>query len=60
MATESFEQDMILDTEEAVENLAALLRSGVKYKNCGTRKLELVSADNPDFRELMEKYSKGE
>ncbi|MDO5853570.1 MAG: hypothetical protein Q4Q62_05920 [Thermoplasmata archaeon] len=55
MATESFEQDMILDTEEAVENLAALLDSGVTYKG-GGKKLRLARADDPVVKALMEKY----
>ena len=36
MATESFFQDMVIDTPEAAANLEALIASGVKWKRGDT------------------------
>ena len=36
MATESFYEDMVIDTPEAAENLEALIASGVKWKRGDT------------------------
>ena len=36
MATESFFEDMVIDTPEAAENLEALIASGVKWKRGDT------------------------
>lgn len=57
MATESFEQDMILDTDEAVQNLIDLLDSGIKWQR-GDSKYEFVHADDPDFKAFMERFIK--
>lgn len=59
MATESFEQDMILDTPEAVERFVALIESGVTYRGSNT-KLRLAHADDPIVQALMARFAEEE
>ena len=57
MATESFYEDMVIDTKEAADNLNELVESGVTWKR-GDTVVEYVSADHEVVRKLVEKYSK--
>ena len=57
MATESFFEDMVIDTKEAADNLNELVESGVTWKR-GNSVLKFASADSEIARKLVEKYSK--
>ena len=57
MATESFYEDMVIDTKEAADNLNELVESGVTWKR-GNSVLKYASADSEIARRLVEKYSK--
>ena len=57
MATESFFEDMVIDTKEAADNLNELVESGVTWKR-GNSVLKFASADDEIARKLVEKYSK--
>ena len=57
MATESFFEDMVIDTKEAADNLNELVESGVTWKR-GSSVLKFASADSEIARKLVEKYSK--
>lgn len=56
MATQSFYEDMVIDTQEAADNLNALFESGVKWKR-GNGKLKLIPADDPVIVALVNKYN---
>ena len=58
MATESFYEDMVIDTPEAAANLTALFESGVKWKR-GDSRIVYADADDEAVRRLFEKYSPG-
>lgn len=49
MATESFFEDMVIDTPEAAANLTALFESGVRWKR-GNSKITHLTAD--DLRKM--------
>lgn len=53
MATESFYEDLVIDTPEAAANLEALVESGVTWKrgNANVRYIE----DEDEIRRLYEK-----
>lgn len=55
MATESFYEDMVIDTPEAAANLTALFESGVKWKR-GDSRIVYADADDEAVRRLFEKY----
>ena len=57
MATESFYEDMVIDTPEAAANLNELVESGVVWER-GDSVIKYVSADGEVVRRLFEKYSK--
>ena len=57
MATESFFEDMVIDTKEAADNLNELVESGVTWKR-GNSVLKFASADDEIARKLVEKHSK--
>ncbi|GEM_PF-1421890 len=57
MATESFFEDMVIDTEEAAANLNELVESGVVWKR-GNSVIEYASADSEFARRLVEKYAR--
>lgn len=57
MATESFYEDMVIDTPEAAANLNELVESGVVWER-GDSVIKYVSADSEVVRRLFEKYSK--
>lgn len=59
MATESFYQDMVIDTPEAAANLTELFESGVKWKR-GDSKYKMLDVRDPRVREMMEKISSGQ
>ena len=59
MATESFYEDMVIDTKEAADNLNELVESGVTWKR-GNSVLKFTSADSEIARRLIEKYSRKE
>ena len=59
MATESFYEDMVIDTKEAADNLNELVESGVVWTR-GDTVVEYVSADHEIVRKLVEKYSRKE
>lgn len=55
MATESFFEDMVIDTPEAAANLEALFESGVIWKRGDTK----FRYNDPDvIRKLFEKHCK--
>ena len=55
MATESFFEDMVIDTPEAAANLEALFESGVTWKRGDTK----FRYNDPDvIRKLFEKHCK--
>lgn len=55
MATESFYQDMVIDTPEAEANLLELLESGTRLKRGNT----VFRWATPEFLDLVhEKYTK--
>ena len=54
MATESFYEDMIIDTPEAEANLTDLVESGVYWKRGNAR---FRDADKDFVRRLVEKYN---
>ena len=56
VATESFYEDMVIDTKEAADNLNELVESGVTWKR-GNSVLKFASADSEIARKLVEKYS---
>lgn len=53
MATESFYQDMVIDTPEAAANLTELFESGVKWKRGNSR---FVYNDPEVMKRLHDKY----
>lgn len=55
MPTESFYEDMVIDTPEAAANLTALFESGVKWKR-GDSRITYVDADDESVRRIFEKY----
>lgn len=55
MATESFYEDMVIDTPEAAANLTALFESGVKWKR-GDSRIAYADVDDETVRRLFEKY----
>lgn len=55
MATESFYEDMVIDTPEAAANLEALIESGVKWKR-GNTEFTYGEVDDEFVREVTEKY----
>ncbi len=55
MATQSFFEDMVIDTPEAAANLTALFESGVEWKR-GNTVFRHVGADDESVRRLVEKY----
>lgn len=55
MATESFYEDMVIDTPEAAANLEALIESGVKWKR-GNTEFTYGKVDDEFVREVTEKY----
>ncbi|MDO5853558.1 MAG: hypothetical protein Q4Q62_05845 [Thermoplasmata archaeon] len=57
MATQSFFEDMVIDTPEAAANFNALFESGVKWRR-GNGRLRLVSADDPVVVKFMEQFRK--
>ena len=57
MATESFYEDMVIDTPEAAANLNELVESGVVWER-GDSVIEYASADSEVVRRLFEKYSR--
>lgn len=57
MATESFYEDMVIDTPEAAANLNELVESGICWKR-GDSKIEYVGADSEVVRRLVEKYAR--
>lgn len=59
MATESFYQDMIIDTPEAAANLTELFESGVKWKR-GDSKYKMLDVRDPRVREMMERVYNGQ
>ena len=54
MTTESFYEDMIIDTPEAEANLTDLVESGVYWKRGNAR---FRDADKDFVRRLVEKYN---
>lgn len=56
MATESFYEDMVIDTPEAATNLNELVESGVVWKR-GDSVIKYASADSEIVRRLVEKYA---
>ena len=54
MATESFYEDMVIDTPEAEANLTELVESGVCWKRGNAR---FRDADEEFVRRLVEKYN---
>lgn len=56
MATESFYEDMVIDTPEAAANLNELVESGVVWER-GDSVIKNVSADSDVVRRLVEKYA---
>jgi len=52
MAYESFFEDMIIDTPEAIASVEELIDSGITWKSNGTNP-EFVSADSDFIREVM-------
>ena len=54
MATESFYEDMVIDTPEAEANLTELVESGVCWKRGNAR---FHDADEEFVRRLVEKYN---
>ena len=56
-ATESFFEDMVIDTKEAADNLNELVESGVTWKR-GNSVLKFASADDEIARKPVEKHSK--
>ena len=57
MATESFFEDMVIDTEEAAANLNELVESGVVWER-GNSVIKYASADSEIARKLIEKYAR--
>ena len=57
MATESFFENMVIDTKEAADNLNELVESGVTWKR-GNSVLKFASADDEIARKPVEKHSK--
>lgn len=55
MATESFFEDMVIDTPEAAARLTELLESGVRWKR-GDTVYNWCDADSEVVRKLVEKY----
>ena len=55
MATESFFEDMVIDTPEAAANLEALIASGVKWKR-GDTVFSYGEVDDAFIREVVKKY----
>ncbi|MDO5853754.1 MAG: hypothetical protein Q4Q62_06895 [Thermoplasmata archaeon] len=53
MATESFYEDLVIDTPEAAANLEALVESGVTWKR-GNAKVRYIE-DEDGIRRLYEK-----
>ena len=56
MATESFYEDMVIDTPEAAANLNELIESGVVWER-GDSVIKYISADSEIVRRLVEKYA---
>lgn len=56
MATESFYEDMVIDTPEAAANLNELVESGVVWER-GDSVIKYVSADSDVVRRLVENYA---
>ena len=56
MATESFYEDMVIDTKEAADNLNELVESGVVWTR-GDYVVKYVSADHEAVRRLFDKCS---
>ena len=56
LATESFYEDMVIDTPEAAANLNELIESGVVWER-GDSVIKYVSADSDVVRRLVEKYA---
>lgn len=59
MATESFDEDMVIDTPEAAANLLELIESGVGWKR-GNSVVKFVSADSDFGRRFIEKHRRKE
>lgn len=57
MATESFFEDMVIDTPEAAANLTALFESNIVWKR---PKIKYRMATDDDVRTIMENFSKKE
>lgn len=57
MATESFYQDMVIDSKEAAANLDELVESGIGWKR-GDSVIEYAGADSETARRLVEKYAR--
>ena len=56
MATDSFYEDMEIDTPEVAANLNELVESGVVWER-GDSVIKYVSADSDVVRRLVEKYA---
>lgn len=56
MATESFYEDMVIDTPEAAANLNELVESGVVWER-GDSVIKYVSADSDVVRRLVENFA---
>ena len=56
LATESFYEDMVINTPEAAANLNELIESGVVWER-GDSVIKYVSADSDVVRRLVEKYA---
>jgi len=54
MAYESFFEDMVIDTPEAIANFKELIESGVTWKSNGN---VIKFADDELIRKLVEKYN---
>lgn len=55
MATESFFEDLVIDTPEAAANLEALIESGVKWKRGDSTYTEV---DGETFLRMWEEHKK--
>lgn len=58
-ATESFYEDMVIDTPEAAANLTALFESGVKWKR-GNTVFKYGDVNSEQARRFIEKHKKKE
>ncbi len=56
MATESFFEDLVIDTPEAAANLNELVESGVVWER-GNSVIKYAGVDSEVMRKLAEKYA---